>query len=294
MINIVDLNFLGYNQAIAAFLVPTSDGLVLVETGPHSTLPTLLQQIEILGYRPDQVRHVLLTHIHLDHAGAAWYFAQLGAKVYVHPVGLPHLQSPERLMSSATRIYGDDMNRLWGQMKAIKTEQLIAVNHGQTLTFGNRTFEAWHTPGHAVHHIVWKLGRVLFTGDVAGVKIFEGPVMPPCPPPDIDIEAWNQSIELILKADIDELYLTHFGKITNVRPHFEQLHYFLNDWYQWMSDHLQAESDLNKLIPLFQQHVGKQLVKLGLSENEIEVYEAANPSWMSVYGLSRYIKKKNR
>ncbi len=294
MIKVIDLNFLGYDQAIAAFLVPTNDGLVLVETGPHSSLPRLLHQIEALGYHQEQVRYVLLSHIHLDHAGAAWYFAELGANIYVHPVGLPHLQNPERLMSSATRIYGDDMDRLWGQMQAINADRLMGVDHGQSLILGDKTFEAWHTPGHAVHHIAWKLDDALFTGDVAGVKIFDGPVMPPCPPPDIDIEAWNQSIDLILAQDVSKLYLTHFGSITAVEAHFEQLRYFLNDWHQWMSRHLESEPDLAKLVPLFQQHVANQLKKLGLSSKEIEVYEAANPSWMSVYGLSRYINRQNR
>jgi len=293
MIHVIDLNFQGYPKAIAAFLVPTDEGLVLVETGPHSSLNDLLAGIESLGYRADMVKHVLLSHIHLDHAGAAWYFAGLGAKVYVHPLGLPHLINPQRLMSSATRIYGADMDRLWGQMNAINAEQLIAVEHQQTLHFGSETFTAWHTPGHAIHHVAWKYQDALFTGDVAGVKIFKGPVMPPCPPPDINIEQWESSVQLILNSDVNQLYLTHFGLVEQVAEHFDQLLYFLHDWKDWMQANLPLYQDLDSILPLFKNHVAQQLTNAGLTPNEAAVYEIANPSWMSVYGLSRYLKLKS-
>src|SRR5690554_5577927 len=196
-INIIDLNFLEEKQTIAAFLVESEGGPVLVETGPESTWPQLESGINRLGYQISDIHHVLLSHIHFDHAGAAWKMAAAGARVYVHPLGLPHLASPERLWQSAAKIYGDDMDRLWGEMRPIPTNRLQEVQHGEKLELEGLDFKALHTPGHAIHHIAWQLGEVLFTGDVAGVKINKGPVVPPCPPPDINIEAWKESIAML-------------------------------------------------------------------------------------------------
>ncbi len=291
---IIDLKFLDTKEAIASFLVETSHGPILVETGPESTFEQLKEGIERNGYELEEIKHVLLTHIHFDHAGASWKLAEIGAKIYVHPVGAPHLASPEKLWNSAAQIYGDDMERLWGKMKPIPEDQIIVVQHEEELEFGNIKFKALHTPGHATHHIAWKMGNVIFTGDVAGVKINGGPAVPPCPPPDINIRDWEVSLA-ILKAEKPEyLFLTHFGIINNVNEHLDNLCYMLHDWSKWIKPHFDANTDQQKVIPLFMEYTKTQLKADGCDENLIKVYEYANPSWMSVAGLYRFWKLKSQ
>jgi len=293
MIEIIDLKFHNNEQTIAAFVVKTSAGPVLVETGPHSSLHNLESGLEAHGIALKDIQHVFLSHIHLDHAGAAWCFAELGAKVYVHPMGKTHLAFPDRLMKSAKRIYKEDMDRLWGQMKAIPEDQLIAVENEQSITIGDCTFISWHTPGHAIHHIAWQLGNDLFAGDVAGVKIGDGIVVPPCPPPDINVEDWQESIRVIRGLNLSTLYLTHFGKVEQINEHLDSLEKVLQDWANWMLPHFESGTDPEIIRPQFQKYVGKQLLAAGINMEGLKKYESANPSWMSVAGLLRYWKKKN-
>lgn len=293
-IHILDLNFLSTQDAIASFLVESEQGPILIETGPESTYMALEKSVAALGYQMEDIKHVLLTHIHFDHAGAAWRLAALGAKIYVHPVGKPHLESPEKLWNSAKQIYGDDMERLWGEMAPIPEDQVIPVKHEQVLPFGNIKFKALHTPGHAIHHIAWKLGNIIFTGDVAGVKINGGPVVPPCPPPDIHIEAWKTSLAILKAEQPEGLYLTHFGIINDVDRHLDNLSYMLNDWARWIKPYFEANADQKEVIPQFMAYTQRQLKKEGCSEDLIKVYEYANPSWMSVAGLFRYWKLKSQ
>lgn len=288
---IIDLKFQGLSRAIAAFLIPTDDGPVLVETGPHSTLPELERGINEAGYQISDIKHVLLSHIHLDHAGAAWYLATKGATIYVHRYGYRHLQDPQRLMSSATRIYGEEMERLWGRMEAIPHHLLVSVEEDSPILIGGKSFQPWYTPGHAKHHLAWQLDDMLFTGDVAGVKIEKGPVMPPCPPPDIDIELWVSSINKIRSLDVSALYLTHFGLIDNVESHLDELQQRLIAWSEWIKPYWHAQKSASEIIAPFQEFVKTELLNAGLSESEVRTYEAANPSWMSVSGLLRYWDK---
>lgn len=291
---IIDLKFLDTNEAIASFLIETSHGPVLVETGPESTFEQLKAGIERNGYHLEEIKHVFLTHIHFDHAGAAWKLAETGAKIYVHPVGAPHLASPEKLWNSAKQIYGDEMERLWGEMKPIPTGQIIEVQHEEELKFGNIKFKALHTPGHATHHIAWKMENVIFTGDVAGVKINGGPAVPPCPPPDINIKDWEVSLAILKAEKPDCLYLTHFGIINNVNEHLDSLCYMLHDWIKWIKPYFDANTDQKKVIPLFMEYTKIHLTREGCDEALIKVYEYANPSWMSVAGLYRYWKLKSQ
>ena len=292
MTHVIDLNFQGYHGAIASFIIPTNEGPVLIETGPHSTLPYLESGVSKLGYQLSDIKHVLLSHIHLDHAGAAWYLARQGAKIYVHTMGYRHLSNPERLMASAARIYGDQMDSLWGTMEAISDNQLVQVVDDQPIEIGNRIFIPWYTPGHAIHHIAWQLDETLFTGDVAGVKISNGPVMPPCPPPDIDIELWIESLDLIRGLELDRLQLTHFGAVKDIPNHLDKLQDQLIGWSQWIKPYWEAQTPASEITEPFQEFVAKYLLASGLSEAEIKIYEAANPSWMSVYGLLRYWERR--
>lgn len=292
MVKVIDLAFLGQAQTIASFLVETSEGPVLIETGPHSTLKNLENGLKKSGYRPEDVRHVFVTHIHFDHAGAAWAFAAHGAKIYVHPAGAYHLAEPAKLYESAKRIYGDQMEPLWGKMKSIPEDQIVPVGHKKKVKIGEHKFKAWHTPGHAVHHIAWQLGNEIFTGDVAGIKIGNGIVVPPCPPPDIDVEDWKSSIRMLLEQRFDALYLTHFGKVEAVKPHLVELRARLINWANWIKPLLDMGLPEAELTEKFKAYVMAQYEAGGVKGKALEIYENANPAFMSVAGLSRYWKKK--
>ncbi len=193
MVHIIDLKFQGSSESIAAFILESDIGPILFETGPYSTFHTLKIEIEKIGYTISDIKHVFISHIHFDHAGAAWKFAEHGASIYVHPAGLPHLNNPEKLWGSAVRIYGASMEKLWGVMEPISLDNLVPLMHLECLQLGGFEIKALHTPGHAVHHIAFSLNDMVFGGDVAGVCIGDGPVVPPCPPPDIHIEDWCAS-----------------------------------------------------------------------------------------------------
>ncbi|HSJ68021.1 MAG TPA: MBL fold metallo-hydrolase [Anditalea sp.] len=291
-VHIIDLHFQGAAHTIASFLIETDMGPVLIETGPESTFAQLVKGLATIGYRPEDIKHVFLSHIHFDHAGAAWRFAEKGAKIYVHPKGAKHLASPEKLWQSAKQIYGSDMEKLWGEMQPIDANLICEASDGELFTVGNITLTAWHTPGHASHHIAWQLDQLIFTGDVAGVTINEGPVVPPCPPPDINIEAWKASIQKIKNLHPDLLYLTHYGKVTDINTHFDQLNYILDDWAIWMKKPYDLKEDQQKVTPEFMAYTRGQLKSHGLADDQIALYEYANPSWMSVAGLFRYWKQK--
>ena len=293
-IQVIDLNFQNTKESIGSFLIKTSKGPVLIESGPESTFEQLEKGINNAGYRVADIYAVLLTHIHFDHAGAAWKFAKNGSKIYVHEIGLPHLANPEKLWNSAAQIYGDDMDRLWGKMEPINEELLIAANDGDVIDFGYVQFKVIYTPGHAVHHNAYQLNDVIFTGDVAGCKIENGPVVPPCPPPDINIELWKQSLQKLRDAKPKALYLTHFAKHENPLEILNDLEAELDNWANFIKPFYEDKTPVEEIIPKFMKFTSDAFKLKGLSEDEIQIYEYANPSWMSVNGLLRYWKLKEQ
>lgn len=293
-IEIIDLHFQNLDHTIASYLIETSIGPVLIETGPHSTFAQLNTGLNKLGYKVSDIKHVFLTHIHLDHAGAAWEFARQGANIYLHPFGAKNMADPSRLMDSARRIYKDRMDELWGRMEAIPEKQLMQIGHNQVIQVGDTAIKSIHSPGHAKHHIAWQIEEVIFTGDVAGVSINKGPVVPPCPPPDINIDQWKDSIAILRAENPSGLYLTHYGKVTNIEAHLDDLEHILDNWSNWIRDKMNEGVSQDDMIPLFIAHTTKQLKNVGLDDNAIQLYEAANPSWMSVAGLMRYWTKKEK
>ncbi|RMG79362.1 MAG: MBL fold metallo-hydrolase [Bacteroidetes bacterium] len=292
MIKILDLNFLGHSKTIASFLLESTAGPILFETGPASTLPVLEKRLRENGYEIKDIRHVFISHVHLDHAGAAWAFARNGSIIYMHPAGERHMTHPEKLYNSDKRIYQDDMDRLWGELHPVPVQNIWRVPHKEKVRIGQFKIKGWHTPGHAFHHISWQVNNVLIAGDVAGVKIDDGIVLPPCPPPDINIEQWLDSIRLIRSRRFDALYLTHFGEVTDVKNHLIELKGRLLNWATWIKPFFDAGKSAEEIIPLFQEYVRKQLSAAGIEGESLERYESANPSWMSVAGLLRYWKKK--
>jgi glyoxylase-like metal-dependent hydrolase (beta-lactamase superfamily II) len=217
----IDVHFQGAQRAVCTHLV---DGF-LVDPGPESSVDTLLAA---LG--DERPRAVLLTHIHLDHAGAAGALVQRwpDLEVWVHRNGAKHVIDPSRLVASATRIYGDAMERLWGRIIPVD-EANVRVLEDNGAAAGLRW--AW-TPGHASHHVAYlhEETGIAFAGDVAGVRIGAGPILPPTPPPDIDVEAWHRSIDLLAAWEPSALAITHFGTFTDVAPHLATLHDELDRW----------------------------------------------------------------
>ncbi len=297
MIHPVDTLHLGRPRIIASYLVDLgpAHGLAMVDCGPESVFEHLVGGIRALGRRPEEVKHLLLTHIHLDHAGGAWRWARdFGTTVHVHPRGAPHLLDPAKLLASATRIYGERMGRLWGDLKPVPAVRLQTVADDEVLTLGAGVkITALATPGHAPHHHAWWLAETgsLFAGDVAGVVIGDGPVVPPCPPPDIDVETWRTSLERLRGLGAAEVYVTHFGKLDDPGRRFAELEERLVSWAGWMLEHLREGREEAGLVREFEAFVAGELRAKGLREEEIEDYEQADPAFMSVAGLGRYWRK---
>ncbi|MFN0015331.1 MAG: MBL fold metallo-hydrolase [Saprospiraceae bacterium] len=293
----LDLGFQHLDQTIAAFVLEGPGGLALVETGPYSAYPQLVAALADNGWKPADFRDVFLSHIHFDHAGAAWAFAREGATIHVHPKGLPHLAAPEKLYNSARMIYGDSMDSLWGAMEPIPETCLHAPEHGEVVKAAGLNFTAWYTPGHAVHHIAWEVSApgteaVIFTGDVAGVCIDPRYTAPPCPPPDIHLEDWQDSIRLLRELPAEVLVLTHFGKITAKHAHLDELESRLLAWAAWMKPYAEKQTPAAEVVQAFESYVRADLVAAGVSPENLARYEVANPAFMSVAGLLRYWKKK--
>jgi glyoxylase-like metal-dependent hydrolase (beta-lactamase superfamily II) len=292
MVHVLDTHQLSRAGIIAATALETSDGLAFFDVGPESTFQNLATELSRLGLRPDDVRHVFLSHIHLDHAGAAWRFAELGATVYVHPRGAPHLLDPSRLIDSATRIFGADLEKLWGKIAPVPKERLRVVEDNEVITLGATTVRAIATPGHASHHHVYHWDDNLFGGDVAGVRLGDGPPIPPFVPPELNIESWLASIDKMRALKAVRLYLPHFGLAPgSVATHLDALEERVRRWSEWFRDRLRAGSSENELVPLFAAYETDDLGAGGAAGEQIENYELADPSYMAVPAALRYWRK---
>lgn len=287
-LKILDLNFFG-PQTIASHLIESSEGPILIETGPDTTFKNLENHLSSNGYSISDVKYVFVTHIHLDHSGAAWHFAKEGATIYVHERGAPHLIDPERLMKSATMIYGDKMDELWGTVEGMPENQVVSTSDEQVINIGGIEIQVHETPGHASHHNSYLIEDLLFTGDVAGARINDGPVIPPTPPPDVHVERWHSSIDRIRKINPQSLYLTHFGAFANVSSHLDQLEKNLDEWTDWFGERVKAEKTEDELIPEFHEYYKSFFSNT--SEETFDLYELADPNWMNVGGMIRYWKK---
>ena len=289
MIKTIDLNFQGIKSTVACFLLKINKELALIECGPESCLKHLKNEIKKNGEDVRNIKHVFLTHIHLDHAGAAWWFAKNGANIYVHPFGERHLVNPEKLISSAEIIYGNNMKRLWGDIKAINENKVIPVKDKERIKINDMEIKALHTPGHAKHHISWVIGDSIFTGDVVGAKINNGPLVPACPPPDINIKEWEKSLEIIKKENPKYLYFTHFGKFSYNEREVVDLQNTLKEWLIWVKKNEDIGEPI--LIEKFESFINKSLKNKLIDDETIEQYYIANPPYMSILGLKRVLMK---
>jgi len=288
----LDLNFQGRPHAIASYLIRHTDGAVLIESGPGSTLSALQAGLANEGLSPRDITHVLLTHIHLDHAGAAGWLAQQGAKIYVHPVGAPHMINPEKLIASATRIYGDRMETLWGDFLPVPENQLIIARDAEEIVINDLKFIPINTPGHAEHHYAYLFEDICFSGDVSGVRIPGYQYLRvPMPPPELNLERWHESITRLRKEKFKTIAPTHFGMFDDVTWHLNEVDKGLDTASRWLDDVMPAAPPIEELRQSYTDWVMAEGEKVGLTEDVVRVYELANPLGMSADGLLRYWKK---
>lgn len=295
-IQLLDLGFSGTDGVVAAYLLVGGNELALIETGPSTTRQDLDAGISAAGYSLGDVSRIIVTHIHFDHAGAAGGILRDNprARLSVHPVGLPHLVDPSRLVASATRIYGDRMDELWGPIVPVPEDRVDSLENRQLLWAGGRNLRVMFTPGHAAHHVALfdELTGTLFSGDVGGVRAQKTRfIVPPTPPPEFDIEGWRTSIEAMLDVRPARLALTHFGMFDDVEAHFDRLRQGLSDVTRIARESLTADGDTTLLTARLLEY---EASGLGESPNDDIMLrlELANPAFMGALGLQRFLRKR--
>ena len=291
-IQTIDLNFMGMPGTIASYLIPHENGVALVESGPGSTIEGLKKGLKANGYTVADVTDVLLTHIHLDHAGASGWLARQGAQIYVHEVGAPHMLNPEKLLASAGRIYGDMMDTLWGKFLSVPEEKLTILKDGDVVEIGDLRFQALDTPGHAYHHFAYLFEDVCFSGDIGGVRMGGyRHLRVPMPPPEFNLELWRDSLARLREQDFKRIAPTHFGIYNDPDWHLKALAKALDEVEEWMEAVMPEDPPIEVLNDRFLSWSRERSISDGLEEDAIEFYETANPSWMSPYGIQRYWRK---
>jgi glyoxylase-like metal-dependent hydrolase (beta-lactamase superfamily II) len=295
-LSFIDLEFLERRHAIATAIVQSAASVALVDPGPTTCLPVLERELDRGGIRLSDVTDVVLTHIHLDHAGVTGTLVERypALRVHVHARGAPHLVDPAKLLESATRLYGDAMERLWGSVRPVPSSNVHPLHGGETLVVGGRELLVAYTPGHASHHVSYfdRASDVAFVGDTAGVSVDGGYVLPPTPPPDIDLELWAASIDILERWSPATLFLTHFGAVTDVPPHLRALRENLTTVAALAKATLEGDgTDADRRV----RFVDQLRIELRRQMNEAQamVYEAATPLDLMWLGLARYWRKRS-
>ena len=295
-VDYADLNFLGQAGIIATGLIHGPAGVAIVDPGPATCLATLEGALHTRGFGWDDVRAVMLTHIHLDHAGAAGHVlkAARSARLYVHERGAGHMVNPAVLVASATRLYKGDMERLWGEMLPVPADRVEVLGDRNTLSIVGHDVEVAWTPGHASHHVSYFLPapRIAFVGDTAGICRPSGRVvLPPTPPPDIDLEVWRTSTDTILGWNPNVLFLTHFGPQSSPAMHFQDLWRRMDDWSNRVRASLGVPGTDEERAAAFTKSVVEELERV-TSRAEAEAYSRAGRFDFSWAGLARYWRNK--
>ena len=268
----IDLLHGGVTRSVGSYLLDTSEGLSLFDCGPTSCIAALKDGLAARGVALGEIRNLLLSHIHLDHAGAAGVLVREhpDLRVWVSAVGAPHLVDPTRLERSARRLYGDAFDGLWGELAPVPEEN-VRIAEGRAAGL-----EVFAAPGHASHHVCYFDGATVYAGDAAGVRIQPGrSVLPPTPPPDVDVEAWYRTLEEIERRAPERLALVHFGPADDVGRHLAELRERLDTW----SRRVEEGADEQAFVAA---------ARADLPPEEADAYDRAMPLWQSYAGLRRY------
>jgi len=274
-LGVIDLYFGASAQAIGVYLVDTDDGPALFDCGPASTMDALETGLADNGLALTDVKHLLLSHIHLDHAGAAGSLVRRSPEltVWVSPIGRRHLIDPSRLERSARRLYGEMFDPLWGELAPVPEEN-VRVADGDVLGW-----DAFPTPGHASHHVSYLRDGTLLAGDAAGVRMPGASyVLPVCPPPDITVEGWHQTIAEIRRREPERLALIHFGVHEDVEAHLDRLEQELDRWAERVGEGM-SEQDF---VAAARADAGE----------DADRYDRVAPLWQSYLGMQRYWDSK--
>lgn len=261
-------------------------GGAVVDPGPERRIETLLEGLA------EDPRAVLLTHIHLDHAGAAGALVERfpDLDVWVHERGAPHLADPSRLLASAERIYGDELGELWGRVVPVPERNLRVLRGGETIQAAGRELDVEYTPGHASHHVVYfdRSDGTAYMGDVAGVRIPPSDfVRPPTPPPDIDVERWLESIEVVASREPAQLALTHFGMVHEPQRHLERTAKALREQADLVGSLLDEHGDTDAAVAEFVREVDRR-TREAAGVDTAAVFEVGAPVEQLWQGLRRY------
>jgi glyoxylase-like metal-dependent hydrolase (beta-lactamase superfamily II) len=292
----LDLNFYGVKGVIASVILHGPGGAAIIDPGPSSTLPALRAGLERAGIALADVRSILLTHIHLDHAGATGTLVRENPaiRVYVHEKGAPHMVDPSKLIASATRLWEGEMNKLWGEMRPVPAANLEILKGGERLSAGGRDLDVAYTPGHASHHVSFfnADAGIAFVGDTAGVRLQAGRfIMPPTPPPDIDLDAWHDSVARISVWRPDTLFITHFGTYSPVAAHLTEMADRLVMTSGLVKTSLAREGSDEDREAWFTDAIRREL-RRNMTESDAQAYEVAGRFDLSWRGLARYWRKR--
>ncbi len=293
----LDLNFLGVPRVIATVVLHGPGGVALIDPGPSSTLPALRAGLERAGMAVADVRSILLTHIHLDHAGAVGTLVHEnpGIRVYVHENGAPHMIDPAKLVASAARLWGDEMDRLWGAFRPVPADTLVVLTGGERIAAAGRDLEVAYTQGHASHLVSFFNADtgIAFVGDTAGIRLTPGAfIMPPAPPPDIDLELWRDSLRRIGEWGAETIFATHFGPHSPVGAHLTEMASNLDLAASLVQASLARPGSDEEREQWFAEEMRREL-RRRMSEREAQAYEVAGRFDLSWRGLARYWRKKN-
>jgi glyoxylase-like metal-dependent hydrolase (beta-lactamase superfamily II) len=288
----LDLEFRGTRNVIASYAIRTPRGAVLIEAGPGSTTGNLITRLQECGLRPADITDVLLTHIHLDHAGAAGWLARQGARIHVHPNGAPHLLDPGKLLKSARRVYGEKMDELWGEFLPVAENQLVVIEPGTKFVIDGLEFQALDTPGHADHHFAYLLEDICFSGDVGGVRMPGGDyVCVPTPPPEFHLGNWRETLNQLRATQFRRIAPTHFGIFEDGKAHLEVLERRLNELADFIERVMPGDPPIEEIDMRYREWAKERYAANGITGERMAAFELANPASMQPAGIQRYWRK---